>query len=256
MNQVKKNKWTFKALGLSVLFFALGLGFHHLKAEEVESTGIAEGDEIAVSKDSDAKYQESKKAMEKAGGEAKRVVGAWYIAGGAGTGFVGANDGFVNPGGPITVNTNFSTVLGVLGGYHWLDTETHLAWTVEAEAAYIGTGHYLSLPSMNTALNIGAFMVNGTVGYHIGNFEPYVGFGVGAVVVNAEVASANIGTNWAFAFQPIAGVRYFITAHWLAAAQFEWIWTDTLSGYNIGATQVTIGHAMIPLGLLAIGYAF
>jgi opacity protein-like surface antigen len=188
----------------------------------------------------------------------------WYLRVGGGGAWPADPGGFVTSLGQTTTNVSPGFIVGGAGGYKFN------AFRAEIELEYIQVG-IKSISFFNTGTTINtsgtqsnlAGMVNGYYDFATGTpWVPYLGFGVGIAelgmnnIVNASSGKSILNTTAAtFAFQGMAGVRYFINNHWAAGAEFRYFKTPDGQFINSDGLSSSAGNAQYNL-LVSLTYHF
>ncbi len=132
---------------------------------------------------------------------------------------------------------------GLKGGYIWNTVPyvhiDNLTARLELEADW--SGDRRSIGGSDFGENNAIVLLEDSVGYRIGKFEPYVGGAVG--FINTWTTSGPVGTasDISLAYGPMAGVRYNIDEHWQLFTEYKYLLTDDKSFSSGAGTLNTHG---------------
>ncbi|MDE1170031.1 MAG: outer membrane beta-barrel protein [Verrucomicrobium sp.] len=156
------------------------------------------------------------------------------------------------------ISSNTLALGGIKGGYVW-NRLPILNWKnftnrIELEADW--SGDHRALGATGFSQNNAIVLINQSVGYQIGKFEPYVGGSVG--FINTWVSGGGFGnsSDISLAYGPLAGLRYNIDAHWQVYGEYKYLFSDDKSySSSTGATINThTGHDQ--LATAGVSYFF
>jgi len=139
------------------------------------------------------------------------------------------------------INSTTLALGGLKGGYIWNTVPyvpfDHLTARLELEADW--SGDRRSIGGSDFGENNAIVLLNDSVGYRLGKFEPYVGGSVG--FINTWTTNGTVGTasDISLAYGPLAGLRYNIDEHWQLFTEYKYLKTDDKSFSSSAGTLNT-----------------
>lgn len=137
----------------------------------------------------------------------------WYAGGAVGLSILHDSTNTFSGGGTTKTEFDAGVGFGFVGGYEFGNNIR-----ADLEISYRINGADRQLPgsvALNGSTSALAFMGNGYYDFNLGQFVPYLGFGMGFARVSADIDSAGVqlvdDSDIVFAYQFIGGVGYNIT---------------------------------------------
>jgi opacity protein-like surface antigen len=185
---------------------------------------------------------------------------------------------------PITPNSLNATekselgdVGGIQAGYTWKDfTDSFPLLMPALDTDFFWAGYEYRTDSTTQAfagsslisnVNTYSLMLEPKVKFNLGNFRPYVGFGVGGTYLHADRSSTNLESSigninetfpkgldaGAFSVEGLAGLEYFFDPHWALTFEYKYLYMDldgsVRSSFLVPpATTVHIKYSLDGLG--------
>ena len=189
----------------------------------------------------------------------------------------------LNSDAPITPNSltadqqsEIGGVGGIQTGYTWKDfadsvpllmpaVDVDFFWagykyeTVSASPTFSGS-------SLTSNANTYSLMLEPKLKFNLGDFRPYVGFGVGGTYIHADGSNANLMTSvgnfnenfsrpldtGCFSVEGLAGLEYFFDPRWAATFGYKYLYMDAQgtvrSSISTGGTKVHLNYNIDGLG--------
>jgi len=158
---------------------------------------------------------------------------------------------------PITPNSlnaseksEIGDVGGIQAGYTWKDfTDSAPLFMPALDTDFFWAGYEYRTDSTTSAFagsslisnaNTYSLMLEPKLKFNLGNFRPYVGFGVGGTYIQADRSSVslvspvgNINENFpksfdagAFSVEGLTGLEYFFDPHWALTFEYKYLYMD------------------------------
>jgi hemolysin activation/secretion protein/opacity protein-like surface antigen len=131
--------------------------------------------------------------------------------------------------------------------------------------------------SLTSNADMYSLMLEPKIKFNLGDFRPYLGFGVGGTYIHAEDSSAQLTSQvaghfsenfpkpldtGAFSVEGLAGLEYFFDPHWAVNAGYKYLYTDAQgtvrSSFPVGGTQVHLKYNIdgLSTNLFTLGLAY
>jgi len=181
---------------------------------------------------------------------------------------------------PNSLNADEKSEVGGVGGlrtgYTWknfTDSCPLLMPAVDLDFFWAGykyrtdsTTQAFSGSDLTANANTYSLMLEPKLKFNLGDFRPYVGFGVGGTYIHADDGSANLASSagnfsekfsksldaGAFSAEGLAGLEYFFDPHWALTCEYKYLYMDAQgtvrSSFPAAGSQVHLKYNIDGLG--------